>query len=288
MTEQPPSSTGDSLSQLGLERSKTANLVWLFDIGILLAVLLTFIWYQGPTLVPQTPQLYIAYAGTLVLLLRLCLMAIAAGGFGHGFDYMYGIVVDGVNWFKRLLVEHPTPLSRPDGVSERTWINSHAKYYYGLLALGILAQSMLVVGTGGMAASPFATVLIATFLLGQLRSPSQRTIGALLVVGVVTAIGTHYLFIACKDHLMGGTVVPEFRALDYVWAGLLVAAAGTIVNAVSLEDRRNAVKELEVAVQTMNSIMAKQRTRIERLKKEKRNLKALFAHQEGNRKETIQ
>lgn len=117
-----------------------------------------------------------------------------------------------------------------------------------LVALGIAGLSLVVLVTGGPFASPFSTMLIAQFALGQVRSPSYLGLWYLFGGAIVTVVGldvSHAQLVQhglLHDHILAAThgaghmTVP---AQSYVLTLVFISWVTTLVNRSTLFTRPN-------------------------------------------------
>jgi hypothetical protein len=57
----------------------------------------------------------------------------------------------------------------------------------------MLAQLVIVAASGGVVESSYTEILIATFILGQIRSPTGKTVWTMFLLGVIAAVGAQLL-----------------------------------------------------------------------------------------------
>jgi hypothetical protein len=66
--------------------------------------------------------------------------------------------------------------------------------YYGCIATILASLGATVVFTGGAARSPFAQILVGTFILGQVLSPNRKNVWFLFYIATGTVIGCHAIY----------------------------------------------------------------------------------------------
>jgi hypothetical protein len=104
-----------------------------------------------------------------------------------------------------------------------------AVQWYTFIFFGVACQVPIIATTGGMGASPFAQILIATFILGQFRASTSRAIWGMFLAGVVFAVGTHALFLQLTSANPVGFPRFQFDARWFISPGIVVALASTFV-----------------------------------------------------------
>jgi hypothetical protein len=111
----------------------------------------------------------------------------------------------------------------------RNRIKDHKLLWFGSLVVGVLALMTAVAGSGGMADSPFRDLLVATFILGQFRSPSDNAIWALFYLGIAAATGAHVEYIGLHHLNPSAYDAIDFYGVSYIAPGVLVAFMSTLV-----------------------------------------------------------
>lgn len=111
----------------------------------------------------------------------------------------------------------------------RNRIRYESVLWYTLLGVGILAMVILVGASGGMANSPFRDLLIATFILGQFRSPTDKAIWTLFGLGLVAATSAHVLYILLQRAHPEAFSSLRFFGVSHIAPGFLVAFTSTLV-----------------------------------------------------------
>jgi hypothetical protein len=131
----------------------------------------------------------------------------------------------------------------------RAWLDRNREMYYGCIAVIIASLGATVVFTGGPARSPFAQILIGSFVLGQILSPNARTVWFLLVTGCITVIACQLIHALGEKYWWHAEFVGlSVPAATYIAPAVLTAIASTFVNLASVRSRQalaaNALSEL--------------------------------------------
>ncbi|MDP9001212.1 MAG: hypothetical protein M3O46_14010, partial [Myxococcota bacterium] len=189
-----------------------------------------------------TYPLCIASVSATALLARcFCLIAVVGGVKAAAGAFLMSVIRLAV-WFGRALSSAENEPRDEDGSLRRKQTRAElllegwrsrstpiARIPPALLALGFLALMGLVVGTGGMVESPFRDVLVATFILGQFRAPTDLGIWVLFALGVATALTTHVVFLWLRHENGTAFAAVDFPARYHVAPGLIVALVTTII-----------------------------------------------------------
>jgi hypothetical protein len=180
----------------------------------------------------EFPWTFLA-AGTAALFLRFLLLLGLTGGYQVIAAALGNFAWATYNWFCGIVTkeykppkwEWPTRLaSRPSSLIYRA-----DKQWFSLLVLGIVAQLVIVGASGGMAASPFAQLLIATFILGEFRSPTSAAIWWLFAFGIAAAFTAHAVFLGLERVDPSAWKDVAFPARYFIAPGVLVSFASTAV-----------------------------------------------------------
>ena len=111
--------------------------------------------------------------------------------------------------------------------------------YYGCIATILASLGATVVFTGGAARSPFAQILVGSFILGQVLSPNRRNVWFLFFSATVTVIGCHAIYEALSRVFWpAGFVGLEIPAWSHILPTLLTALTSTFVNLASVRYRQ--------------------------------------------------
>lgn len=217
-----------------LDRKRTAQFIAVSDLAIFLVVIGTvFVGYGGLGTLAVFPWSVVA-GGSVALLLRMFLLLLLVGavqqivgatfqGIRASYTWIVDTIGDGKISIDRW--EWADRLARDD----HSTIDHHLAWWAFLVGFGIVAQMVIVAGSGGMATSPFAQFLITTFVLGQFRSPTGRAIWALFFSGIACAALAHVLYIILHHFNPADFDSLQFSGTSLIAPGILVAFVSTLV-----------------------------------------------------------
>lgn len=209
-----------------LDRRYTANFMAIADVAIAVTSWVTIT--STDTLFRSGPSSMIAVASIVVLFVHAAALILFGGfllsiivgmiAFGSGAAGDDGMRLYRASSFRLVVEKH---LGRLPSFSNNVW--------YLIVGIGILPQVTLVIVTGGMDKSPFAQILMATFVLGQFRASTGKAIWALFGMGVVVALLTHVAYLTMLKYWPNSIYQTTYQARYFIVPGLIVAFASTLV-----------------------------------------------------------
>jgi hypothetical protein len=213
-----------------LDRRRTAEFIAFADVLIIGIVLVTVLIMAGD------PRKLLGFPWTIVtvgigiLVFRMVFLLWLSGGIVSLVGFIGKIANEVWKWLAGVIVDSYVPsqwqwVARFERGSTDV-IDRHLTTWFFLLVLGILAQMVIVAGAGGMAHSPFREILVATFILGQFRSPTAKAIWSLFFFGIGAAIVTQILYSLVRNYLYDSI---EWPGGSYIAPLLLVGFFSTVV-----------------------------------------------------------
>lgn len=231
MDDSPPeASTSGAVAQPTIERKLdrryTANFMAIADVAIAITSWVTIA--STDTLISWSPSSIIALLSIAILVVHAATLFLFGGfllsvlvgmiAIGSGAAGDEGMRLYTASNFRLVVEKH---LGRLPNFSNGLW--------YLIVGIGILPQATLVIVTGGMDKSPFAQILMATFVLGQFRASTGKAIWALFGTGVVVALMTHVVYLAMLRNWPKSIYETDYQARYFIVPGLIVAFASTLV-----------------------------------------------------------
>ncbi|WP_339401702.1 hypothetical protein [Nocardia sp. XZ_19_385] len=200
-----------------------------------LAIIATVLWVltgalDGTEIGYWEPQVLMVTAGLALTGLRLVLLAGGTGVAPAGLVRLGIATRQCANWLARLVSDKLPKWVVPSRL--RAWLDTaplaitrwllvlsarrpHAPWY-GLLGIGLVAHLLLVAGSGGIASSPFASILIGSVTLSQFRSPTRLSIVCFSFLGLLACAASQLGAIWLYTHHPSEIIAVDYSAADYL------------------------------------------------------------------------
>ncbi len=216
-----------------LRRHDTALLIAAGDLFMLLVVAGSAgVWQLGDG---ADDALVAVWIGAGLVAIRMILL-IANGAFAV-FSWMLAVVAS-----KNDATSDATRNNdlAADLAKTRLWFERHYVAYIVFITIGVIGLVVIVAFSGGVKDSPYAQLLLATFVLGQVRAPTPRAVWTLFFVGGAVVAATQAIYWLTSDKIWpDGFEALESGAWLFLAPGVLVALATTLVNWFTVADLAN-------------------------------------------------